>query len=434
MYTKIKLIYGDFPYKQKGSELVYSVIGIDADGNETNITTNPQLTVQSLDANIVLHNGKLYFQKTGSGIVKAYLLQNSSYIFDQVQFVVYDSFFKDNYLLHLLSDFEAQAVEKNTQLKAIMDTCMEYLDIASAFNSDTQLMNDPVKIKSKYLYELGKSMGFDGFENEIIDTPLELQTNNMYRELLLNLYDLLRIRGTKSAYKLFFGALGYDVDIDEFWWDDESNLIEINPNDFLVSTINPTGIQLSSFFAYTQDGNFVDSPPAPRKDPRRFAAPTNDWNKNSKSNYIRPKISVRDELGDGVIVQNPAAFSPKKRAIIKKFLEFLKPQHLQYLQELIVVNFETSNASETISKPFENFSISDLFFKEFTPSAEVFKINEDLFQNNTGKTIGETTDIFLKWDSKKTVNGVKVPRKWDEANTTWDMRELFFEQFTAQKT
>lgn len=444
MYNSIKLVYGDFPYFVKDTSTEYTVLGIKPDGTTDDITNDSDLTIVSMDANISLDisENKIYFNKTGSGIVKVYLQENPEYLTDQVEFVVYETFFKDNYTKHLLSDFESQAVEKNTMLKAIMDTCMEYIDILSAFNSDTKLMNDPMRIKTKYLYELGKSMGFENFDNDVINTPLELQANNMYRELLTNLYDLLRKRGTKTAYKLFFGALGYDIDIDEFWWDNEGNLIEIHPEDFVITETNPFGSELSTFYAYDTTGNQIDTPAIPRPDPRNFSDPNNAYNRNNKSNYIRPVLSVRNELGDGIVVENPISFSPKKRAIIRKFLQYLKPIHIQYLQELIKIDLESSDPfSEIIAIPEEIFNYYDIQIFNLVPEEMSFQIAEfirfelDEFKESEAKIINETMDVYFKWDSTKIVNGTKVPRKWDQDRESihWDLKDLIFEDFTVQK-
>ena len=81
------------------------------------------------------------------------------------------------------------------------------------------------------------------------------------------------MRGTQLAYEIFFRALGYFIELQEFWYDVDGNLIEINPTDESKST----------FFAYNTYGELIDPIPYPRRDPRYFFGAQD----NSKENLIK---------------------------------------------------------------------------------------------------------------------------------------------------
>jgi hypothetical protein len=41
------------------------------------------------------------------------------------------------------------------------------------------------------------------------------------------MFDLISVRGTKLTYELFFNALGYITTFEEFWYDNDGNLIGV---------------------------------------------------------------------------------------------------------------------------------------------------------------------------------------------------------------
>ena len=433
MYSRIELVLeNEYPYFniKEVSEISYTVFGVMNDGTKIDITD--LCTVEVFDYNAQKLSNSIRLIETGTCLIKAFYSDSTRDYADSKEIVIYESFLRDNYLTHMVSNFEKEKIESNIFLKTLLDTCMEYFDILYAFNEDLRVMRDFTKVKSKFLSELGKSMGFEFFDQESINTTLEKQSQNIYRELLSNLIELVYIRGTKTAYKLFFSVLGYDIKLEEFWFDSDGNLIEINPDDFLITPENPTGQRLSTFYRYDIFGSAIDEPPVERPDPRRFANPNNDYDRNSKSNYVRPIISVRKDLENSTIISitDPGAFSAEKRRIINKFLEYLKPKHIQYLQELI----KLPAFSETIGIEFLNeFSFSELADRLDSDDPDVgpwidniAEIIDNLFEefiSTLGINLNDTLDIPYYWDGFI---------KWD-SGLRWDEKEIIFENFVIRK-
>jgi len=332
--TRIRVVL----YKDKNSEPEfvdgYEVFSLDpfyvsSQRASDEIYDNADDLVISQQDEIVVNEPKairLYFKNPGTGIVKAVYLYtdengNKFNLTDQIEFLVYEKFFTENYE-YLWTDFEIDNLKKNPKLKVMMETMLEYLDIIFTYKFDMQYINDARYVKYKYLATLGRDLGFERIDFEDFDSAGEYVSSTLYREILTNLYDILSIRGTPLSYELLFNALGYDITIKEFWWDDVGNLIEINPYDD----------ELSTFYAYDTNGIPLDIPQVPRKDPRGKGGPNNLYNRNSKSNYIKVDITPKIQSD---YIPTLATFSKEKKMALRKYLEFLRPEHVNHLQQVL---------------------------------------------------------------------------------------------------
>jgi hypothetical protein len=128
------------------------------------------------------------------------------------------------------------------------ETPKEFFDIIYAYCADVKNITDPINIKWKMLTMLGESYGFQRMTFPNGRDSKEHIGEYMYRELLSNLVDLLEIRGTKLSYDLLFNALGYDISLKEFWYDEIGNLIGIDPynNDTEYSVISVDGLEINT--------------------------------------------------------------------------------------------------------------------------------------------------------------------------------------------
>jgi hypothetical protein len=294
------------------------------------ITSDPNLTILSLDVdNFIVDSGglvggykRILAKKEGSGVVKAIYIDTLGYTHvTSKQFLCQGNFFKTNYLSYLFSSFNKGKIESNQYVKTIFDTLMDMMDILYAYNEDLKIINSFSKGKSKFLNALAKNVGFDRIDFTDYNTSKELVSDTLFRDLLGNMLDLLSIRGTNLAYELFFGALGYNISISEFWYDDEGYLVDINP-------LDPNN---STFYRYKTDGTPVDLPQVPVLDPRGKQTTGSSVFKNNKSNYARVNLTTPIDPN----LDSPSTFSVEKNLIIKKYLEFLRPAHIQYMTEII---------------------------------------------------------------------------------------------------
>lgn len=286
--------------------------------------------IEIFDTNITYNKEtkELIFVKEGSAKLKILLLNtDNTYLTETIEILVYDTFFKENYLTSFFSGYDAGLIQKNERLKVIMDALMQYMDILYSYKQDIYTMTDTRNVKSKYLTSLGQTFGFEKIDFTNEDSANEAATEYVYREILLNLFDIINIRGTKLSYELFFNALGFDIKLEEFWFNNEGDLVQID----VVEDDN--GDTNSTYLTYDTSGAPVLSGPELNKDPRKYNTPNNPYYIANKSNYIRPIITNRiDNVGQ------LASFTQDRKKIIRKYLEYLRPQHIQYLTAVLTAN------------------------------------------------------------------------------------------------
>lgn len=300
-------------------------------------TTDPNLQINVFDRNTFykVESGvfQLYLLDKGTCQIGAYYTYLGQTISVKQEILVYDTFLKDNFASSGLTTFDLVIYSKNKKYQILLKTLFELFDILYAYQYDINSINDMRMIKNKFLDVVGRSFGFE--KRVIYDgTKWEYAYERMYRELLVNLIDLIKARGTKLAYELFFGALGYDIQLLEYWFDKNGNLIEIDPEDFENST----------FYAYKTDGNPLSDIQTEEIDPRKDVDASNLYNYCNKSIYVRPVITLKPSL-----VAHPANESTVyEKILILKYLEWLKPNHIEYLQTIFKISL-TGTGEELIT-------------------------------------------------------------------------------------
>ena len=449
---RIKLIHDkDFNNFLKDEIFDISVIAETSDLGEVNITGYADCKVFSLDPdNFYLlpdsNNGtrvQFLSKSEGSGIIKVIFPYNGETFYISKQFLCHGSFFKDNYLSYLVPTLDAQNIMSNQFLKSILDTLMEMIDILYAYNEDLKIISNFKSGKSKFISLLAQNVGFERIDFTQFNTKYEFTNDETFREVISNMFDLLSVRGTRLAYELFFNALGYNTTLQEFWYDSNGDLIEVNPVDESLST----------FFAYNERGELLDTPPLPRPDPRKNnPILSNDYNilpasyirvlngdgsisyqKNediiinkksnnftqdvfvsNKSNYVR--LILNSSINDNYF-EIPSNFSLEKRKIIKRYLDFLRPSHIQYITEALGGKI----ADDLVSQLYEEFNVGRLFeFKDF--------LIEEL---------SNLYEKFLIGDIKNIIEEFSFTKKWDtllkyDQNHTFDYKNYLEEEFKVE--
>ena len=378
---------------------------IDKYGQKTDITNSGFLYFYSLDDdNLFLFDKSesqpftVLFRKEGTGFLKAVYNDGiNPILIDTRNFICYTSFFKQNYLEHLIGEFNKEKILSSPKNKAVFDTFMEMLDILYAYNQDLKEISSFDNTKSNFLDILAQNVGFLRVDTLAKNTPNEDKEDYTFREILKSMVDLLSIRGTKAAYELFFSAIGYNIRLNEFWYDENGDLVEIDPYDELSTT----------YVGYKTNGSLKNNVMEKQNDPRKnvskqerfifhVEADSNDsiirsyempFNMpiidnvfvyincikcGARRDYIvvnknRIVFDIDLNLGEGdaiFVLKNPdysifrnaksnymrinisskdeekfnppSSFSTQKKKIINYYLDFLKPIHMQYLPEFLV--------------------------------------------------------------------------------------------------
>lgn len=291
---------------------------------------HPELSIRVSDKNILydkdINGGYFTLLNPGTCRVNAYFPYALKQYYINEEFLIYETFLKNIWMKHFIGSYDFSLLQTNKKLKILIDSLMEFLDILNAYNNDIQHMNNIMQIKSKFLDVIGISLGFE--KDNLYDSQnLSWVYEQLFRELISNLMDLIRLRGTKLSYELFFSALGYDIELLEYWFDADGNLIEMNYEDEALSSFYAFRYE-SSYHAYSSDGAPLEDVQTAHMDPRYLSDKENDYNFASKSKFARAIIEEKEG------VYNPLAFSGEQRILIKKYLDWLKPNHIEYLQEV----------------------------------------------------------------------------------------------------
>lgn len=310
------------------------------------ITTGLQLNVFDKNAFTKLVGNDYVFYPLAKGTcqIGAYYTYAGQDLASKQECLIYSAFLRDNFAVSSLGTLDYNSYQGNTKFRVLLKSLFELFDILYAYQSDIDSINDKMNIKDKFLTIMSNSYGLE--KQAIYDgTKWEYAYNKMYRELLYNLIDLIRSRGTKLAYELFFGALGYDIQLLEYWFDKNGNLVEIDPENFLNST----------FYPYTIDGNPLGDIQFPQIDPRKDISPNNKYNFCQKSVYVRPILTVKN------LVDHPASSNAAyERMLIYKYLQWLKPNHIEYLQTMFKLNVSgIGEELETIVSGVPTFLLDD---------------------------------------------------------------------------
>lgn len=383
----------------------FRVFLIDIEDEEIEVTHSNYLSFYSLDDDNLFLFDKIdnqpftvLFRKEGTGFIKAVYNDGiNSIIIDTRNFICYTSFFKENYLDHMVGDFNKEKILANQKTKAVFDTFMEMMDVLYAYNQDLKEISSFDNTKSDFLDILSQNVGFLRVDTLAKNTAEEDKDDYVFRELLKNMVDLLSIRGTKAAYELFFGAIGYNISLNEFWYDENGDLVEIDAYDQFGST----------YIGYNVDGSLKNNIVQKQNDPRKNVPKQERYifhiEENNNGDVIRsyempfempiidnvfvyincikcgPKrdytilnknrILFKSDLnindGDAIFVLKnpdysvfrnaksnymrvnisskdenkftpPSTFSTQKKRIINYYLDFLKPIHMQYLPEFLI--------------------------------------------------------------------------------------------------
>lgn len=294
----------------------------------TNII-NVEADIYTLDTNIAIEENKIIPFEEGLAVVIFVYTYKEILYKEEIEFVVYNTFFRENYKLHLLPEIDKINLETNIPFQVLMDTLFEFYDIIHAYKQDIIKLKEPLTTKHKFLNSLFSESGFNFTDFETENNIADVITAKVYRNLLNNLQQILEIRGTQEAYELFFNFIGYEVEILEYWF---------YKNDMLVET-NLTYPNKSTYKLYDILGQEIEhSTETP--DPKYFVNGNKLKNKYNKSNFIRIQYSLNDNLPSNYV---------KSRELIRKYLDWLKPKHIKYLEEIFDFPLTVDQDEEKIS-------------------------------------------------------------------------------------
>lgn len=193
-------------------------------------------------------------------------------------------FFRKNYR-YFLPDFDYEMINSQEKVKLAQEAYMREFDKFSTILENLGNVVDIDKVQTQYLAYLGQIIGYEREDYHLL-------TNSTFRELLKNIIEIYKIKGTNYSFELFFNLLGFEILPKEFYFDkrygDTSIAINLytsstdkNSYLFYMTPTKPTDYILDDM-AYPYAVNENDMTPA--KDLDRF-------------NYLTTRYILGDSVG-----------------------------------------------------------------------------------------------------------------------------------------
>jgi hypothetical protein len=133
------------------------------------------------------------------------------------------NFFYENYY-KFIPQYDFSAISSDPKKKLFIDALMRQFDKFSSIIADISDVVDIDNVDENYLDYLAQLLGYERVEQEIV-------SNLTLRELVKNITEVYKIKGTNYSFDLFFSLLGFDVTIKEYWFDKRMNdaYLGVNP-------------------------------------------------------------------------------------------------------------------------------------------------------------------------------------------------------------
>ena len=199
--------------------------------------------IESLRGNLYIDLNELFFntferENEDDEIVKIIKRDLFHQIIYTFKYSGIKSFFQDN-LRSFLPPLDFDEIENQEKKKIYFDAVMKEIDKFTNVIDKMATLGDIDNIESKYLNYIGQLIGYENQDVDLID-------NATFRQLLKNMLEVYRIKGTAYSLELFLNFLGFDVIVTEYWFDKryvDENIIT-NPYSKVSNT------QLNNFNRY----------------------------------------------------------------------------------------------------------------------------------------------------------------------------------------
>ena len=217
-------------------------------------------TISNTELSILIDNS--FLKKDIKDIYEGVEITNEtlSEIFFCFKYCTVSSFFQNN-RKYFMPDYDLKKIEENEKLDVFTDAILKEFDKLNTTLSGMKDIIDIDNIDSKYLSYLSQLLGY-----EKRDIPS--LNEESFRELVKNIIEIYKIKGTNYSFELFFNFLGFNIEIQEFFFDRRYLYKSGGNNDFTnekstvsynhyLTTINPT-LNKNDIFTRTEVVNYSD--------------------------------------------------------------------------------------------------------------------------------------------------------------------------------
>lgn len=278
-----------------------------------------------------------YATTAGSTLLE--LLHTTIYLY---KFGVTDNFYEKNFL-NFLPEYDRDQILATPKLKLTVESLGRKLDQMEDAITRIADLYDIDKCPDEFLDYLGQNIGYEREDFTLSSVS--------FRELLKNIIEIYKIKGTNYSFSFFFKFLGFEINLKEFYFNrDVSNpeafpgMTELNVEYYLTTT-NPTketgkpsvGINLKPAPYLAQTRNLDDwkielnslkehgctNPNAYMRGAETYNNDGLTWHKNPWT-YFKTNL-IEYQLEPFINKMNLTA---SDNETIKKYVKFLSPTYL----------------------------------------------------------------------------------------------------------
>ena len=137
------------------------------------------------------------------------------------------TFFSLNYK-KFMPTYDYEQIQDSEKAKIFVEAFMKEFD---RFSDIIESMYDAFDVDSvplEYLNYLAQLVGYEREDSELL-------SNDAFRELIKNIVEVYKRKGSNYSFELFFSFLGFQVTIDEYWFDKRFYYLEQPKNPYTES-------------------------------------------------------------------------------------------------------------------------------------------------------------------------------------------------------
>ena len=276
---------------------------------------------------------------TQAGVTLTELLNLTLYIY---KFGVTDNFYEKHFL-DFIPEYDRDQILATPKLKLTIESLGRKLDQMEDSITRISELYDIDKCPNEFLDYLGQNIGYEREDFTLSSVS--------FRELLKNIIEIYKIKGTNYSFSFFFKFLGFEIDLNEFYFNRDVSNPETFPGmtennvEYYLTTTNPIyetgkpsqGIYLKPTDHLCQTRNLDDwkielnllkangctNPVAYMRGKETYNGDGLTWHKNPWT-YFKTNL-IEYELDPFI---NKLSLTASDNETIKKYIKFLSPTYL----------------------------------------------------------------------------------------------------------
>lgn len=144
----------------------------------------------------------------GKDYIEGYMYRQIIYTF---KYSTIKIFFRQNYS-KFMPDYDFTIINSQPKMKLFVEAFMREYDRFASIIDEMYNLVDVDKAPEKYLNYLAQAVGYEREDSNLLN-------NVSFRELIKNIVEVYKIKGTNYSFELFFNFLGFQVELKEYWFD-----------------------------------------------------------------------------------------------------------------------------------------------------------------------------------------------------------------------